>query len=104
MLPLIARNLLEQIRLLASAAENFAGRLVEGLRVNRARIEAQNEASLALATALVPHIGYDRAAEIAKESHRTGRSVREIARERAGLPEEELERALDLRRQTEPGL
>ncbi len=104
MLPLIARNLLEQIRLLASATRNFSERLVEGLRVNRTRIEAQNEASLALATALAPHIGYDRAAEIAKESHRTGRTVREIAREWRVLPEEELERALDLRRQTEPGL
>jgi fumarate hydratase class II len=104
MLPLVARNLLEQIALLAAAADNFARRLVEGLRVNRSRIEAQNEASLALATALVPHIGYDRAAEIAKESYRTGRTVRALARERGVLPEEELQRALDLRRQTEPGL
>ena len=104
MLPLIARNLLEQIGLLAAAAENFAVRLVDGLKVNRKRIEAQNEHSLALATALAPFIGYDRAAEIAKESHRTGRTVREIAREQRVLPDDELDRALDLRRQTEPGL
>jgi len=104
MLPLIARNLLEQLSLLAAASSNFSEKLVEGLRVNRARIEAMNETSLALATALAPHIGYDRAAEIAKESHRTGRTIREIAREWRVLPEAELERALDLRRQTEPGL
>jgi fumarate hydratase, class II len=104
MLPLIARNLLEQLTLIANAATQFADKLVDGLRANRARIEAQNESSLALATALAPHIGYDQAAEIAEESHRTGRTVREIARERCVLPEEQLERALDLRRQTEPGL
>jgi fumarate hydratase class II len=104
MLPLIGRNLLEQISLLASAAANFATKLVEGLKANRTRIESLNERSLSLATVLAPHIGYDRAAEIAKESHRTGRTVREIAREWRVLPEAELERALDLRRQTEPGL
>jgi fumarate hydratase, class II len=104
MLPLIARNFLEQLSLLAAAAGNFADRLVDGLRANRARIEAQNERSLALATALAPHIGYDRAAEIAKESDRTGRTVREIAREWRVLPDDQLERALDLRRQTAPGL
>jgi fumarate hydratase class II len=104
MLPLIARNLLEQIALLANGASQLAAKLVDGLRANSARIEAQREGSLALATALAPHIGYDLAAEIAKESHRTGRSVRDIARERQVLPADELERALDLRRQTEPGL
>ncbi len=104
MMPLIARNLLEQLSLLAAASESFALRLVDGLKVNRARIEAGNEGSLALATSLAPKIGYDRAAEIAKESHRSGRTVREIAREWKVLPEDELERALDLRRQTEPGL
>ena len=103
MLPLIARNLLEQIQLLSGASLMFADRLVHGLRANREHIAARNEDSLSLATALVPVIGYDRAAEIAKESHRTGRTVRELARERQILPEEELERVLDLRRQTEPG-
>jgi fumarate hydratase, class II len=104
MLPLIGRNLTEQIGLLAAAADNFAVRLIDGLKVNQKRIDAQNESSLALATALAPLIGYDRAAEIAKESYRTGRTVREIARELKVLPDDELDRALDLRRQTEPGL
>jgi fumarate hydratase class II len=104
MLPLIARNLLEQIRLLSNAGRNFADKLVDGLSANEQQISSKNEASLSLATALAPKIGYDRAAEIAKESWRTGRTVREIARDRQVLPEQELERALDLRRQTEPGI
>jgi fumarate hydratase class II len=104
MLPLIARNLLESITLLAAGSALFAARLVDGLQADRQRIAAGNERSLALATALAPHIGYDRAAEIAKESQATGRTVREIARQRGVLPPEELERVLDLRRQTEPGI
>ena len=104
MLPLIARNLLEQIALLASASTMFADKLLRGLDADREHIAGRNEASLSLATALAPHIGYDRAAEIAKQSHTTGRTVREIAREQQLLPDEELERVLDLRRQTEPGL
>jgi len=100
MLPLIARNLLEQIQLLSRASVMFADRLVKGLRANREYIAARNEDSLSLATALAPVIGYDRAAEIAKESHRTGRTVRELAREKKILPEDELDRVLDLRGQT----
>jgi fumarate hydratase class II len=102
MMPLIARNLLEQISLLASASRNFADRLVAGLEARREAIASRNEASLALATALAPRLGYDRAAEIAKESWRTGRTVREIARQQQVLPEDELERVLDLRQQTDP--
>ena len=103
MLPLIARNLLEQIQLLSNASVMFADRLVDGLLANREHIAARNEESLSLATALAPIIGYDRAAEIAKESHRTGRTVRELCQEQEVLPAQELERVLDLRRQTEPG-
>jgi fumarate hydratase class II len=104
MMPLIARNLLEQIHLLAAASTMFAEKLVDGLEARTEAIAARNEGSLALATALAPHIGYDRAAEIAKESYQSGKTVRELSREKAVLPEEELEHALDLRRQTEPGL
>ena len=103
MLPLIARNLLEQIQLLSSAGAIFSDKLVKGILANREQIEARNERSLALATALAPIIGYDRAADIAKESHRTGRTVRELAQEKGVLEQEELDRVLDLRRQTEPG-
>jgi fumarate hydratase class II len=104
MMPLIARNLLEEINLLANATVMFAEKLVNGLQANREYIASMNERSLALATALAPHIGYDRAAEIAKESHATGKTIREIAREQQVLPDEELNQVLDLSRQTEPGI
>jgi len=95
MLPLIARNLLQQVELLARGAEMFTCRLLVGLKADRKRIESLNERSLSLATALAPVVGYDMAAEIAKEAHRTGRTVRAVALERKILPEEELERLLD---------
>jgi fumarate hydratase class II len=95
MLPLIARNLLQQVELLARGTEMFTRRLLVGLKADRKRIESLNERSLSLATALAPVVGYDMAAEIAKEAHRTGRTVRAVALERKILPEEELERLLD---------
>lgn len=104
MLPLIARNLHESIRLLGNAATMFAEKLVDGLKANSKRIESMNEKSLALATALAPKIGYDLAAEIAKESFKTGKTVREISLERKVLPKDELDRVLDLKRQTDPGI
>ena len=100
MLPVIAVNLLDQIQFLANAMNVFREKLVDGLEPNRERIEAQNEQSLALATALAAHIGYERAADIAKEAYRTGKTVREVAEEQRVLPDEELQRVLDLRRQT----
>ena len=103
MMPLIGDNLLEQIRLLANASDGFRTRLLVDLEVNRDHIAARNEASLALATALAPHIGYDAAAEIARESRATGRTIREIAMERKVLPPDVLEQVLNLRRQTGPG-
>jgi fumarate hydratase class II len=104
MLPMIARNLLESIRLLANGTEMFTTKLLSGLKANRQRIESMNEKSLALATSLAPRIGYDLAAEIAKESFKTGKTVREIAVERRVLPLDELNKVLDLKRQTEPGV
>jgi len=102
MLPLIGRNLLQQIGLLARGADMFTGKLLEGLRADRGRIESRNERSLSLATALAPVIGYDMAAEIAKAAHRTGRTVLEVAREKGVLPEEELVVLLDPAGQTGP--
>ncbi len=102
MLPLIARNLLEQIRLLANACNVFREKLLVGLEADRGYIESRNEQSLSLATSLAPLIGYDRAAEIAKQAYNTGRTVRELAVEQQLLPREQLEAALDLRSQTEP--
>ncbi len=102
MLPLIAKNLLESINVLARASANFADRLVKDLKANTARIEAMNEQSLMLATAMAPIIGYDKAAELAKEAFKSGKTVRELSREKKLLPENELDKVLDLRRQTEP--
>jgi fumarate hydratase, class II len=93
--PLIARNLLDQIRLLTSAAHLFAEKCIKGIEVNREMNERHAEATLATATALNPHIGYDRATEIVKEAASSGRPLREVAREK-GVDEETLEVALDL--------
>jgi fumarate hydratase class II len=102
MLPLIGRNLLQQVQLLSRAAEMFTLRLLRGLQADRGRMESLNERSLSLATALVPVIGYDMAAEVAKEAHRTGKTVREIVRERKVLEEKELDRLLDPESQVGP--
>jgi fumarate hydratase, class II len=95
--PLIARNLLDQIRLLSSATSLFAEKCIEGIEVNRENTERYAEATLAAATALNPHIGYDRGAEIVKEAAASGRTAREVAREK-GVDEETLDKALDLKK------
>ena len=100
MMPVIAWDLLESIRLLASASNLLVDRCVAGLTANRERCAELVELSLAMVTALVPRIGYDAAAAIAKESVATGKTVREICVERRVLPPDELAEALDARRQT----
>jgi fumarate hydratase class II len=104
MLPLMARNLLESIRLLARVARLFADKAIAGLEANEEACRGYVEISPSMATALNPLIGYDRAAEIAKRSFRERRPVRELAREMTELSPEAIEKALDPRRQTEPGL
>ena len=104
MMPVIAYNLLQSIEILGNAAALLAERCVEGIEANRERCEELVERSLAMVTSLVPKIGYDAAAEIAKESVRTGKTVREICRERQVLPEDELNEALDPRGMTEGGV
>ena len=104
MLPVMAHNLLQSIGLLARAAENFALRCVEGLKANPERCRAGIEQSLAMCTALAPVIGYEAAAEIAKEAFRTGKTVREVALEKKVLPAARLADLLDPWRMTEPGL
>ena len=103
MMPLAGYNLLQAIELLAAAAENFARQCVRGLRATE-RGPQLVEQGLAIATALAPVIGYDAAAEIAKEAARTGRTIREVARETTSLADEELDRILDPAKMTEPGL
>jgi fumarate hydratase class II len=100
MMPVMAWNLLEAIRLLANATRNFRERLVEGLEADRERAAAFVERSLAMATSLALEIGYDKAAALAHEAYRTGRTIREVAREKSGLPEERIEQLLDPRTQT----
>jgi fumarate hydratase class II len=95
--PLIARNLLASLELLTNAATAFDEKCVSGIEANLAGCERSAEATLAAATALNPHIGYDAAGEIVKEATRSGRSLREVAREQ-GVSEEILDEALDLRR------
>ena len=104
MMPVMAHNLLESIRLLAAAAVNFADRCIGGIRADKARANDMIEKSLAMSTALAPEIGYDAAAAIAKQSHRTGRTVREIAMEQGILSPERLNRILDPMSMTEPGI
>ena len=100
-IPLIARNLLESIRLLASASRLLSERCVDGIEANREQNERYAELTLSAATALNPHIGYDLASEIVKESASSGRSLREVARER-GVDEAILDEALDYRAMARP--
>jgi fumarate hydratase class II len=95
MMPLMAHDLLESIRLLGNALDAFCDKCVAGIRANEKRCAELVELSMAMVTSLAPKIGYDRAAEIAKESARTGQTVREICRDKKVLSEAELERALD---------
>src|SRR5213596_4155045 len=103
MMPVMAHNLLESIRLLANVVDVFCEKCATGIKANKARCEELVELSMALVTALAPKIGYDRAAEIAKESAKTGKTVRELCLEKKVLPDAELERALDPVAMTEPG-
>jgi fumarate hydratase class II len=102
MMPVMAHNLLESIQILSRAAKVFADRCVAGLEASPERTAAMVEQSLAMCTTLAPKIGYDKAAEIAKESFKTGKTVREIAREKKLLPEDELSKTLDPMRMTQP--
>jgi fumarate hydratase class II len=104
MLPLIARNLLESVHLLARVARVFADKALLTMVANEETCRDYVERSPSMATALNPLIGYDRAAEIAKRSFKERRPVRELAAEMTTLKPEEIEHALDPRRQTEPGL
>jgi fumarate hydratase class II len=100
-IPMMARNLLDSIKLLASASRLFAEKCVDGIEANREQCEHYAELTLSAATALNPHIGYDKASEIVKEAAASGRSLREVARE-AGVDESVLDEALDYRAMANP--
>jgi fumarate hydratase class II len=100
-IPLMARNLLDSIKLLASASRLLAEKCVDGIEANREQCERYAELTLSTATALNPYIGYDKATEIVKEAAASGRSLREVARE-AGVDDAILDQALDYRAMAKP--
>ena len=104
MMPMMADHLLESIQLLANGSRNLVDRCISGIEANEERIVSLIEGSLALCTALTPIIGYDAAANIAKEAFSTGKTVRQVSREHKVLPEKELTRVIDPIRLTKPGI
>jgi fumarate hydratase class II len=99
--PLIARNLLQSIALLASASRLLAEKCVDGIEANQEQLERYAELTLSAATALNPHIGYDKGAEIVTDAAASGRPLRDVARD-AGVDESILDEALDYRRMAKP--
>src|SRR5207237_10131283 len=95
MMPVMAYNILQSIELLSRAARVFADRCVAGIEANRQRCESLVEQSLAMCTSLAPIVGYDKAADVAKESFKTGKTGRQVAAERTLIPEAELSKAMD---------
>ncbi len=102
MLPIAARSLLHSIRYLGTSARNFADQLISGLSAT-SRGPDQVESGLMLVTALAPEIGYDAAAALAKEAYQSGRTIRDLARERTALSDADLDRILDPAAMVEPG-
>ena len=104
MMPVLAHNILESIRLLSSSARNFATKCVDGLKADEKRLSEFAEASIAICTALAPKIGYDNAAKLAKEAYKSGEPLRSVAKRSGLLPAEEIDTILDLMKMTRPGL
>jgi fumarate hydratase class II len=102
-MPVAAYNLLQSVNLLASSARNFTAQCIKGIKATN-RGPEMVERGLAICTSLAPVIGYDAAANIAKEAARSGRTIREVAREKTDLTEADLERILDPASMTKPGL
>ena len=103
MLPVMAYNLLQSIELLATASTNFAVKCITGIKANEERCKSLIEESLAMCTALAPVIGYEAAAKLAKDAYKSGKTVREVAREQNVLPEKRLTQLLDPWRMTQAG-
>jgi fumarate hydratase class II len=101
--PLIIHNVLQSLRLLGDAAENFERFCAVGIEPNVARIQANLEQSLMLVTALNPHIGYDNAAKIAKKAHKDGTTLREAATALGLVSATDFDAWVDPKRMTEPG-
>jgi fumarate hydratase class II len=103
MMPLIAHNTLESVRLLSAGIDVFTRRCIDGIEADAERCGQMIEQSLAMCTSLAPKIGYDQAAAIAKEAHSTRKTVREVARAKGVLADDELDRTLDPAAMTAPG-
>ncbi|GAB1724530.1 MAG: aspartate ammonia-lyase [Nitrospira sp. CR1.1] len=103
MLPVMAYNLLQSIELLATASTNFAVKCIAGIKANEERCKSLIEESLAMCTALAPVIGYEAAAKLAKDAYKSGKTVRQVAREQNVLPEKRLTQLLDPWRMTQAG-
>jgi len=95
MMPVMAYDVLQSIELLAAGSENFARRLIKGLEADSEKAAGFVENSLAMATALAPEIGYEKAAALVKEAHATGKTIREVARTKSGIAPERLNELLD---------
>ena len=103
MMPVMAYNLLQSIELLATASNNFSVKCIEGIKANEERCKSLIEESLAMCTALAPEIGYEAAAKLAKDAYKSGKTVRQVARDQKVLPDKRLAQLLDPWRMTEPG-
>ena len=104
MMPVMAEAFLESVKLTANAVKTFTTRCVDGIEANKKRAQQLLELNPSIATALNPYIGYDKAAVVAKQSAKEGRSVRDVVTELGLLKGADLDRALDVRAMTEPGL
>jgi fumarate hydratase class II len=102
--PVLAHDFLESAKLLANASETFAEKFVLKLEANREHCAEQVDRSMAMATALNVHIGYDRASKVAKEALAEGKTVREVAVENGYLTEEEADEVLDPEKMTRRGI
>jgi len=104
MMPVVAWNLLHEIEILKTSTEVFAEFCVRGITANEDTCRRYAEGSMSIVTVLNPHIGYAKAAEIAKEYLQSGKSIRALVLEKGWLTAEQLDRILDLRKMTEPGI
>ncbi|GBD85000.1 fumarate hydratase class II [bacterium BMS3Abin02] len=104
MMPLMSYNLIESIDLLANVSTVLAEKCVDGIEANVERATELVERDIIIITALAPHVGYDKAADIAHVAMDTNRGVREVALEMSGLSAEELDKVLDLKKMTEGGV
>jgi fumarate hydratase class II len=104
MMPVMAHAFIDSVTVLNGAVRSFTERCVVGIEANKERAKELLERNPSIATALNPYIGYDEAAKIAKQSAKEGRSVRDVVKEKGLLEGAALDRALDVRAMTEPGL